>query len=180
MPTLFKMVSTDPVVQRYLTLAERGRINPAQLGDAWNFEFHGGHETGTPFYIRPRDCTVKSNLSKFDTHTRELVRLEYAAGNLRNKEHVAAMGKADRDHLYAVLAGNWALLADLSRRFVAGDRNGDLERAQLEAEEAERRRQAAARAAAPTTKPCGFPPCPGNVPLVRSGKSACDTCWQYQ
>lgn len=180
MPTLFKMVATDAVLQTYLTLAERNSIRPSQRGDAWNFEFHGGHETGTPFYIRPDGCGVNRNLSKFDTHTRDGTRLAYAADNMRNQEHVEAMSKANRDHLYEVVSGNWILLAAVSKRFPAGDRNGDIERAALAEEEARRRAAALAAQAAPKTKPCTSAACQGNVPIVASGKAPCDTCWQFQ
>ena len=180
MATLFKMVTTDPLIQTYLTVAERGQINPQQAGDTWDFEFHGGHETGTPFYIRPAGNKVTHNLSKFDTHTLDDRPLTYSADNMVNSEHVEKMKGAAKTHLYAVVSGNWGLLCTVSRRFKRGDRNGEIEQATLAAQAAAALLAAAAAAAAPTTKACKFAPCPGHVPIVRDGKAACDTCWQYQ
>jgi hypothetical protein len=180
MPTRFKMIATDPLIQTYLTIAERGQINPQQAGDTWDFEFHGGHETGTPLYIRPNGNKATHNLTKFDTHTIDGQPLAYNAGNIINPEHVDAMKSAARNHLYAVVAGNWGLLRTVSWRFKRGDRNGEIEQANLAAQAAAALLAAAAAAAAPTTKACKFPPCPGHVPIVRQGKAPCDTCWQYQ
>jgi len=181
MATRFKMVATDLLIQTYLTVAERGQINPQQMGDAWDFEFHGGHETGTPFYIRPKDNKATHNLTKFDTHTRDGKPLTYNLQKMANGDHVDAMKSTARDHLYAVVSGNWELLCTVSLRFKSGDRNGEIEQATLAAQAAAALLAATAAAAAPTTRACkSAPTCPGHVPIVRQGKAACDTCWVYQ
>ena len=180
MPDLFKVTANHPLIQRYLTQAERGRINPVQNSAGWDFEFHFGHTTGSPIYVRPKGCTVSSNLTKIDTRTLEGVALAYRADGLVNTEVIertCKMKSGDKDHMYEVLSGNWNLLVVLARRYYEGDRQGDLERERIAAEQL-RRAQAPPQ---PTTRKCSQPGCDGDVQIVKPGsKAPCNKCWVYQ
>jgi hypothetical protein len=171
MADLFKLNANDTLVKKYLTQAERGQIQFAHTSDAWSFEFHGGHETGTPFYIRPKDCNVNSNLTKFDTHTLTGTQLQYDAGKIKNGGHVDKMKKADKELLFTVVSNNWGRLCTLAKRFKGGDEQG--------ADEAQRLAQAALAGPAANDKACPTPNCAGRVPIVASGKAMCPTCFQF-
>lgn len=123
----FQFNGRDALVLTYLTQAERGRILGPQATDAWTFEFHPGHETGTPIYMRPKGCTVSSNLTKIDTRTMQGTLLAYDAGRVVNNEVIersCKMKSGDKTAMFTVLQNNWALLADLAHRYKNGDKQG--------------------------------------------------------
>lgn len=111
MPDKFTFTKTDPLLLRYLTPGQIAGITHQQTSDEYQFEFHGGHETGNPVYVRPNDNTDKSNLPKFDTRNK-------SANNYTDVTHLANGGKLlrqlekrDREDLINVIQNNWALLA---------------------------------------------------------------------
>lgn len=61
MPDNFTFTAGDAIVTRYLTGTEIGQIVTQQVSTEYTFEFHGGHTTGYPIYIRPNGNTDGSN-----------------------------------------------------------------------------------------------------------------------
>ena len=86
MPDLFKVRPTDPLVLRFQL---QGQIVLQQVSDNFSFEFHGGHETGNPVYVRVEGNKDKSNVPKFDT-------LNKTAQNYPSYSDLANSGKLDQ------------------------------------------------------------------------------------
>ncbi len=117
MPDTFTFTKTDPLVQEYLTAEEIQTITTEQTSDAYVFEFHEGHDTGNPIYVRPDGNTDKSNLPKFDTKNK-------TAADYPTVESLANGGKLRRDlknkdqnDLMNVIQNDWALLSKMARGY---------------------------------------------------------------
>lgn len=117
MATLFSFVADDPIVTTYLTTTERGQVTRWQTTTGWSFEFHTGHTTGYPVYVRPDGNRDTGNLPKMDTknkgayHYTALV--DFANGNKLRKQ----LGTGQATDLLAVIAASFATLALLAQRF---------------------------------------------------------------
>jgi hypothetical protein len=86
MPDTFRVVATDPIVTQY----NRGNlIALAQVSMNFVFEFHGGHETGNPVYVRVVGNKDNSNVPKFDTKNK-------TAANYTSYSKLANSGKLDQ------------------------------------------------------------------------------------
>jgi hypothetical protein len=86
MPDTFRVVATDPIVTKY----NRGNlIALAQVSTNFVFEFHGGHETGNPVYVRVDGNKDNSNVPKFDTKNK-------TAANYTSYSKLANSGKLDQ------------------------------------------------------------------------------------
>lgn len=86
MPDTFRVVATDPIVTQY----NRGNlIALAQVSLNFVFEFHGGHETGNPVYVRVVGNKDNSNVPKFDTKNK-------TAANYTSYSKLANSGKLDQ------------------------------------------------------------------------------------
>lgn len=160
MPDLFKFKATDATVTKYLNSTERGQVTRWQMYDGYNFEFHTGHTTGDPIYVRPTTPTAKrwnSNVPKFDTNTG--VWTGWANGPKLENEDGTAWGDVE-----AVRGASFHTLCLMARRYWHPRENP----------------VPPDPVAAATDKACKFVPCPGRVPIVKSGKSACPVCFQYQ
>jgi hypothetical protein len=184
MPDNFQLNAHDDLVQLFLTRAERANIVNAQNTDAWEFEFHRGHDTGSPFYMRPRGCTLGQNLTKFDTHTINGAPLAYNNQNLRNRdviERTCKMSARDKEAMFRVISTNWALMGTLSLRWWGGIQQGEIERRAALAQAAVANQQPAVA----RTRVCGLPvpwdngnACTGQV-STNPGRWPCDTCGQF-
>ena len=64
----WKFTANDPVVRRYMNATERAAVTGWQ-NDALpiSFEFHPGHATGEPLYIRVDGNDDNANVPKVDT-----------------------------------------------------------------------------------------------------------------
>lgn len=120
MPDLFEFKANDPIVQRYLTPQERQLVTRWQTTTGWKFEFHGGHTTGYPVYVRPDGNTDKSNLPKMDT-------LNKGANDYRIIDRFAnsgklkqSLGNQQQTDLLAIVAAEFATLALISSRYHTG------------------------------------------------------------
>jgi len=86
MPDTFRAVATDQLVIRY----NRGNlIALAQVSTNYVFEFHGGHETGNPVYVRVDGNKDSSNVPKFDTKNK-------TAASYTSYSKLANSGKLDQ------------------------------------------------------------------------------------
>jgi len=170
----FNFLNADPTVQLYLDATERGQVTywQKETGD-WTFEFHQGHTTAYPLYVRSATDYSNENLPKMVTEGKTAQ--NYASltslangGKLLNKQwkgHLEA--KAQKD-LLAVISNNWTRLQAIAKRYWTN--------------------APVMTAPAPTTtvaatnafKPCTSTGCGGQVPVVSSGKAPCDTCYRFQ
>jgi hypothetical protein len=164
---LFSFKATDPIVTKYLNATERAAVALCQTSTEYEFEFHTGHDTGNPIYVRPDGNTDKKNLPKFDTKNKTAA--SYHARNttsvsvntLANGGKLAsALGSAAQLEIETLISASWASLALLATRFWTDT-------------------LAPAVVVAATDKACKATGCAGRVPIT-SSKSACDTCFAYQ
>jgi len=121
----YTFTEDDEVVIGNLKETERNGINTWQTSDDYTFEFHLGHGTGYPIYIRPEGNTDTSNLPKFDTKNKY-------AHNYSNIQSFANSGKLQNElsqkaqtDLLAVIRDNWDLLQTSSKRMWEGEDIGE-------------------------------------------------------
>lgn len=57
----------DRTVKKYLPAEDVKKVTTWQTDADYTFEFHDGHTTGYPIYVRMDGSTVSKNLTKFDT-----------------------------------------------------------------------------------------------------------------
>lgn len=114
MPDTFTFKKTNPMVVRYLTQPEIATITTEQASDAYVFEFHEGHDTGNPIYVRPDGNKDKSNLPKFDTKNKTASDYR-TVGSLANGGKLeTALKTRDKTDLINVIQNNWALLSKIA------------------------------------------------------------------
>jgi hypothetical protein len=113
----FEFKEDDPSIIEKLNEVERGAVQTWQTSDNYVFEFHTGHDTGYPLYIRPVNNRDKSNLPKFDTrnHTGDDYPsiLDLANGQKLNN----ALGNLDKTEILNLISTEWTTLALLAQRF---------------------------------------------------------------
>lgn len=122
MPVNFNWVASDATLANELSSQDRLSIKVQQKRVAdWTFEFHEGHITGNPVYIRPAGCKVKSNLTKMDTKniplSTYLVKEKFSFNKLANPEHVISLQKAIKDDMDDVITANYGLLQTAAKNY---------------------------------------------------------------
>jgi hypothetical protein len=114
----------DPIIVGHLRQPEIHDVTTWQASDEYTLEFHPGHPTGYPIYIRPNNCGAKSNLPKIDT--RNKFAADYATINqIANSEKLGTLSNAAKDDLLAVIRDEWDTLQKLSVRIWEGERVGE-------------------------------------------------------
>jgi hypothetical protein len=165
----FKFTKTDKTVRAYLSATEIGQVRKWQdYEDDWSFEFHNGHTTGRPLYVRAKSDYSSENLPKIDT-------IEHTASDYTNINCITNYmklvnyldSKAKKD-VMAVVQQSWDSLVILV--------NNHYESKTVTAAPA----PVAVVAAASQTKSCSTTGCNGTVPIVKQGKAPCSACYRYQ
>jgi len=166
---VFRFEENNPTLRRYLNTAERAEVDHWQTPNmTWSIELHPMHLTGNPFYIRLFGNTDSGNVPKVDTRNKTASQygdITKIANNakLRNK---GGLNTVEQGLLITFISNNWDHLSLIAQRYADGelappDPPPPTPRA--------------------TTKPCTVTPqCTGTVPVVTSGKAACNVCYQFQ
>jgi len=170
---LWKFTANDAVVQRYLNTAERNAVTAWQNANLpIRFEFHPGHTTGEPLYIRVDGNADNANVPKVDT--KDASASDFAAnleslsnyqklvgGNLKGKKVGALLSQGDATTLRVLL-------------------NTEFDNLQLIAHRYWNNEDPPADPTAPAaTRPCtATTHCTGLVQNTK-GKSCCPVCYQY-
>ena len=116
MAVLFRFDAEDEVVVAYLASDVRGNITRWQISDEYNFEFHTGHPTGNPIYIRPDGNTDGSNVPKFDTLNHQAS--DYANINsFANSEKLGGLSNRAKTDILEIISQNWVALQTLARNY---------------------------------------------------------------
>ncbi|MEM7683379.1 MAG: hypothetical protein AAF293_01045 [Pseudomonadota bacterium] len=109
--------SNDDMVRDFLTGGEIASVKKWQTSGEFTFEFHGGHTTGDPVYVRPTGNTDNSNIPKFDTA--EKFAHQYGTmfdfandGKLR-----AALSGPAQDELLGLLRDEWDTIKLVATRY---------------------------------------------------------------
>ncbi len=117
MPDTFRLVATDPLIQQTYP---GGTITLAQTSQNFVFEFHGGHITGNPIYVRVVGNKDNSNVPKFDTKNK--VAASYTtysslanAGKLDQAKKDKDLKQTDLAEIGTLINRNWAFLQELAR-----------------------------------------------------------------
>ena len=119
MPDTFRLVATDPLV---VTHGGGVAIARAQTSTKFVFEFHGGHETGNPIYVRVVGNKDKSNVPKFDTRNKTMGNYaSYSAlansGKLDQAKKDKDLKQADLDELSQLISQNFALFQAMAASY---------------------------------------------------------------
>lgn len=121
----FTFDRNDPIVRAHLTATEIGTVTHWQQNTEYMFEWHPGHGTGYPLYVRPRQNTTKSNLPKFDTlnHTGAEFRniTDLSNGNVLRRD----LGNAAQQELLTLIQNEWDALSTLAERMWKGENVGE-------------------------------------------------------
>jgi hypothetical protein len=162
--TVFEFADANPTVRMYMNTAERALVtawHPVNAG--WQIELHPGHPTGEPFYIRIDGNKDKSNVPKADT-------LNFTAGQyaniatIKNWQKLSSLGSAKKLVLTTFIVANFTHLTLIAHRWW----NDEVAPADP------------VIVVAAVDKACIHAPCAGRVPVVISGKAACNTCFKFQ
>lgn len=161
MPDLFEFKANDQLVQRYLSPQERQQVTRWQTTTGRKFEFHGGHTTGYPVYVRPDTNNDTSNLPKMDTRNKgpnDYRLLDRFANGNKLKTQLSNPAKTD---LLAIVEHSFATLALISTRYHEGTLPVIV-----------------VQNVQPITKSC--PACQTAMPFLGKGiKSQCPACYGY-
>lgn len=116
MAVLFKFKADDPIIQGYLPSNVRNAITIWQSSDEYDFEFHSGHLTGNPIYIRPAGNRDTSNVPKFDTQNKSAS--DYTAiSSFANGEKLTGLSTRAKNEILNIIQNNWAALSALARNY---------------------------------------------------------------
>jgi hypothetical protein len=175
MATLWKLKANDQIVLRYLNTAERGRVTAWQQdGWPWDLEFHTGHDTGDPIYIRVTGNTDGTNVPKVDTKTITATELatdlsavknyqKLAGGKIKGKPYAALLTTGQQSTLRVFLQTQLPHLKIIGRRYWNAEAVPP---------------DPIVTIVAPTRPCAGTTDCAGLVPNTK-GKSSCPVCFQY-
>lgn len=166
MADVFRFDSTDPLITARLNATEIANVTSWQGSYDYNFEFHNGHPTGYPIYVRPVGNRDTSNLPKFDTKNKSANDYRAITSLANGQKLRSALTSTAQQDVLNVIANNWATLALLATRWWTNKMAPVIVQAPIIVQ--------------PTDKACNVSTCVGRVPLVTSGKAACDTCFKYQ
>ncbi|HET8728160.1 MAG TPA: hypothetical protein VFO41_11660, partial [Alphaproteobacteria bacterium] len=116
----FLFQADDPVVLAYLRQPEINRVGRWQTSNAYTFEWHDGHPTGHPLYIRPDGNGDNSNIPKVDTRNKTAA--HYPDINaIPNSDKLGGLRERDRAEILAIIHEEWDIFAELARRIWEND-----------------------------------------------------------
>jgi len=117
---------TDDLVKYYLDQADINAVRRWQTLDGYTFEFHEGHETGNPIYIRPDGNTSQQSMPKVDTKNIVNPALHYKNSkkpndpwleNIANYEVLSAsLTTQQLAEIAAIFVDNWSALQKVADR----------------------------------------------------------------
>jgi hypothetical protein len=88
-----------------------------QTSDEFMFEFHPGHTTGYPIYIRPAGNTDSSNVPKIDTKNKFAYHYAAITDIANDGKLTSALSNTAQTELLAIIQAEWASLVTLARRY---------------------------------------------------------------
>lgn len=161
----FDFVNTDLIVTTYLTQGERANIAVWQVSGEYHFEFHNGHPTGRPIYIRPDGNTEGANIPKFDTLNRTAANYNAITKFANGTKLRDALSNGAQAEILNIIANNWAVLSLLATRWWTNTIPPP----------------PVPVIAAPVNRACTMANCAGRVPIyANNGRAMCDTCFTWQ
>lgn len=171
MPDNFTFTAGDAIVTRYLTGTEIGQIVTQQVSTEYTFEFHGGHTTGYPIYIRPNGNTDGSNIPKIDTRNKAATDYNTIQKIANSGKLTASLNQTTQTEILNIIRTDWLRLQNLANRYWT---NSPVPV------------PVPVPVVVQSTIPCSFTGCGGTVPLLldaitkKRKKAACDTCFTFQ
>lgn len=114
----FKFQQNDPVLQQYLSATERGNIAQWQANTEYDFEFHFGHLTGNPVYIRPDACEDDtSRIPKFDTINSNSGMYNTITKFRNHAKLTSNLSNTAQTEIVQLVGANWASFVLLAQRY---------------------------------------------------------------
>ena len=122
MPVLhtFEFKKADAQITQRLTATEIAKIVTVQKSTAYYFEFHSGHTTGYPIYVRPKGNSDKSNLPKFDTKNKSATDYKKYT-DLANGQKLSGLGQTVQTEIENIIKNNWKILQTFAQRYWDGE-----------------------------------------------------------
>ena len=127
MPVLFRFDENDSVLQGYLSSVRLTAVTTWQTSHEFSFEFHSGHTTGHPIYVRPATNRDSSNVPKMDTINHSASDYDSTA-KFANGEKLSVLSNPAKANLLAIVEQNWDALKELATNYwtnspVTADKN---------------------------------------------------------
>jgi len=117
----YEFKADDPMVIGHLRAPEIADVQTWQVNTEYTFEFHLGHGTGYPIYIRPNGCGDTSNIPKIDTLNKFATSYDKIS-KIANSEKLGGLSNNARAEILAIIANEWGVLQELSKRIWDGER----------------------------------------------------------
>lgn len=117
----FCFQQTDTIVLDYLKGGEISAVTQWQQNTEYTFEFHFGHDTGNPVYVRPNHNTDTSNLPKIDTknkYAHQYTSIDDLANGGKLKRDLSPTAQND---IITILQNSWDAFQTLATRFWDGE-----------------------------------------------------------
>jgi hypothetical protein len=109
----FNFQDNDPVVMDNLTSGEVKAVKTWQKSEEYTLEFHDGHDTGNPIYVRPTGNNENSNLPKMDTKNKSADSYKLITSFANGAKLNGALKNRGKADLLAIVANEWATLSVL-------------------------------------------------------------------
>ncbi|MEL7468884.1 MAG: hypothetical protein AAFN27_10550 [Pseudomonadota bacterium] len=97
----------DEMVKMYLDGGERGAVTTWQASAEYVFEFHGGHTTGNPVYIRPTGNSDKANIPKVDTLNKYAHQYTSITDVANDGKLTGALSSGAQDEIVDIIQNEW-------------------------------------------------------------------------
>jgi len=119
----WKFEANDAVVQARLSSGERGDVTRWQQDDGYVLEFHTGHDTGYPIYVRLAGEKGGSSAPKFDTRNKSVSdyypkrTTAVSINKLSNGGKLSKLPSRSQRDIEAIIGTSWASLALIAQRY---------------------------------------------------------------
>lgn len=118
----YEFKAGDPMIVGHLHQPEILDIRTWQQSSEYTLEFHQGHATGYPIYIRPAGNSDNSNIPKIDTKNKFACDYDTIAKITNGEKLNTSLSTGAKQELLNIIADNWDILKTLSECIWDGDR----------------------------------------------------------
>ena len=120
----FKLVVNETMVAYYLAKKGQVALTRPQTCQAFDFEFHPGHTTGYPIYVRMEGNDDTKSMTKFDTKNKSApqlpVKKDMSDGDFVNFDKVT-LSSTEKTNLQILIRDNWEFLKYMAKRIYDDD-----------------------------------------------------------
>lgn len=122
--SLFKLEVNDTMVAYYLAKKVQVGLKRSQTCTGFDFEFHPGHPTGYPIYVRMVGNEDSKSMTKFDTKNKSApqlpVKKDMSDGDFVNFDKVT-LSSTEKTNLQILIRDNWEFLQYMAKQIYEGE-----------------------------------------------------------